>query len=89
MLSSIGALKLRENISHIPGGFSNQGLVDSVISILSKNCPSLVTIDLSNNDITSLMPWRKLGNVCTQLQNVSLEYNNIRVNRLCCPLSMT
>eukprot|EP00730_Choanoeca_flexa_P007715 TRINITY_DN12381_c0_g1_i1.p2 TRINITY_DN12381_c0_g1~~TRINITY_DN12381_c0_g1_i1.p2 ORF type:complete len:626 (+),score=119.83 TRINITY_DN12381_c0_g1_i1:55-1878(+) len=60
-----------------PGGLSNHAMANAIIDVIKKNCPDLITLDLSNNDITNLSAWRKLGSVAGNLINLSLENNKI------------
>jgi hypothetical protein len=39
----------------------------------------VVSIDLSNNDITTLASWRRLGRAARSLTNLSLATNAIKV----------
>jgi len=65
----------------VPGGFNNQGLADSLSSIILRHCSDIQTLDLSQNNIKTLIPLRGLATSCKFLVNLSLEGNNIKVTR--------
>lgn len=64
----------------MPSGMNNYALVNAIVDIIRQNCPDVVSIDLSHNKISSLQPWKRLGNVTRQVANLSLEGNELHVS---------
>ncbi len=64
----------------MPGGMNNFALANAVVDIIKNNCPDVVSIDMSYNDISTLKRWSRLGNVARFVVNLSLEGNKILVS---------
>lgn len=58
---------------------NNFALANAVVDIIRKNCPDVISIDLSHNKMTTLQPWSRLGNVARNVVNLSLEANSLEV----------
>ncbi|EDQ88381.1 uncharacterized protein MONBRDRAFT_32915 [Monosiga brevicollis MX1] len=66
------------DLRSMPNGMGNINVANGIINAIQKNCADLVTLDMTNNDITSLAAWRRLGSVAKNLTNLSLADNGIK-----------
>ena len=57
------------------------GFADTIVQVIEQHMPDLVTLDLSENNIQTLLPFGKLARVLPNLVNLNLASNNLQARR--------
>ena len=57
----------------------NVAVVNAICEIIKKNCADVVTVDLGQNNISSLDAWRRLTQDAPSVLNLSLQDNALSV----------
>lgn len=74
----LGRLENFPRLNRLSGLHLSGNVIESIDpNNVSKNIPNLVHIDLSHNQISSLLQVSNLGKACTKLQSLSLQGNPV------------